>query len=67
MYFYVFFVIAIILYYNLVIIGDGGCGKTSILSSFLFQTFSNEYEPTVFENLSHQYTYNGQPRVLKLV
>ncbi|KAL6944309.1 Rho GTPase [Hanseniaspora osmophila] len=35
---------------KLVIIGDGSCGKTSLLHVFTLGKFPNEYQPTVFEN-----------------
>ncbi|CAL9733262.1 GTP-binding protein Rho1p [Monosporozyma servazzii] len=35
---------------KLVIIGDGACGKTSLLYVFTLGQFPQEYHPTVFEN-----------------
>lgn len=35
---------------KLVIIGDGACGKTSLLYVFTLGQFPKEYHPTVFEN-----------------
>lgn len=35
---------------KLVIIGDGACGKTSLLSVFTLGYFPTQYVPTVFEN-----------------
>ena len=31
------------------IVGDGACGKTSLLSVFSLGEFPSEYEPTIFE------------------
>lgn len=31
------------------IVGDGACGKTSLLSVFAMGEFPQEYEPTIFE------------------
>ncbi|CCE66250.1 hypothetical protein TPHA_0P00920 [Tetrapisispora phaffii CBS 4417] len=35
---------------KLVIIGDGACGKTSLLYKFTLGKFPEQYHPTVFEN-----------------
>lgn len=35
---------------KLLIVGDGECGKTSILSRFMDKEFPESYLPTVFEN-----------------
>lgn len=35
---------------KLVIVGDGGCGKTSLLYVFTLGEFPTQYHPTVFEN-----------------
>jgi Rho family protein len=35
---------------KLVIVGDGACGKTSLLCVFTLGEFPKEYHPTVFEN-----------------
>ena len=35
---------------KLVIVGDGACGKTSLLSVFVNNKFPEDYTPTVFDN-----------------
>jgi len=35
---------------KLVIVGDGACGKTSLLSVFTLGYFPKDYQPTVFDN-----------------
>jgi GTPase SAR1 family protein len=35
---------------KLVVIGDGACGKTSLLVAYKNGTFTSDYLPTVFEN-----------------
>ena len=35
--------------YKLVIVGDGACGKTSLLTVFKTGTFPTDYIPTIFE------------------
>ncbi|CAG8485687.1 4908_t:CDS:2 [Diversispora eburnea] len=38
---------------KLVVVGDGACGKTSLLNVFTRGRFPQNYEPTVFENYVH--------------
>ena len=35
---------------KVVIVGDGACGKTSLLQRFAEGSFNKEYVPTIFEN-----------------
>ncbi|KDR79460.1 hypothetical protein GALMADRAFT_223668 [Galerina marginata CBS 339.88] len=35
---------------KIVIVGDGACGKSSLLVKFALGDFPKEYEPTIFEN-----------------
>lgn len=35
---------------KIVIVGDSGCGKTSLFSSYVRGSFPSAYEPTIFEN-----------------
>jgi small GTP-binding protein len=36
--------------YKVVIVGDSGCGKTSLFASYIRGSFPSTYEPTIFEN-----------------
>lgn len=37
---------------KLVVVGDGGCGKTCLLTVYVEQRFPEEYVPTVFETIN---------------
>jgi len=51
---------------KLVIVGDGACGKTSLLCSFALGEFPREYQPTVFENYVAEIRLDGIPVQLAL-
>ncbi|KAL1922235.1 uncharacterized protein VTP21DRAFT_9774 [Calcarisporiella thermophila] len=53
-------------YRKLVVIGDGACGKTSLLNVFTRGYFPQVYEPTVFENYVHEMTIDGKTIELSL-
>ncbi len=45
---------------NLVIVGDGAIGKTSILSTFTTNEFPDEHKVTIFESHPAQIPVDGQ-------
>ncbi|KAL5633183.1 hypothetical protein ACGC1H_003621 [Rhizoctonia solani] len=45
---------------KIVVCGDGGCGKTSLLNVFTRGFFTQVYEPTVFENYVHDVKVDDQ-------
>jgi len=49
-----------------VIVGDGACGKTSLLCCFALGEFPKEYEPTIFENYVAEIRLDGRPVQLAL-
>lgn len=51
---------------KLVIVGDGGCGKTSLLYVFTLGEFPTQYHPTVFENYVTDCRIDGRPVQLAL-
>jgi Rho family protein len=51
---------------KLVIVGDGACGKTSLLCSFALGEFPKEYEPTVFDNYVAEIRLDDKPVQLAL-
>lgn len=51
---------------KLVIVGDGACGKTSLLSVFTLGYFPKDYNPTVFENFVTDVKIDGKPVQLAL-
>jgi len=51
---------------KLVIVGDGACGKTSLLSVFTLGYFPKDYVPTVFDNLVTDIRIDNKPVQLAL-
>lgn len=51
---------------KIVIVGDGACGKTSLLYVFTLGEFPTEYHPTVFENYATDCRVDGKPVRLTL-
>lgn len=51
---------------KLVIVGDGACGKTSLLYVFTLGEFPLQYHPTVFENYVTDCRIDGKPVQLAL-
>lgn len=51
---------------KIVILGDGACGKTSLLNVFTRGYFPKVYEPTVFENYIHDIFVDGKHITLSL-
>ena len=45
---------------KLVVVGDGACGKTSLLTVFGTGDFPDVYSPTVFENYVSDIVHKGQ-------
>ncbi|KAG7899384.1 hypothetical protein KL935_003694 [Ogataea polymorpha] len=51
---------------KIVIVGDGACGKTSLLYVFTLGEFPTEYHPTVFENYATDCRVDDKPVRLAL-
>jgi len=51
---------------NVVLVGDGGCGKTSLLYVFSRDEFPERYLPTVFETSVADIQVNGRTVELQL-
>ncbi|MCO5598674.1 hypothetical protein L7F22_052772 [Adiantum nelumboides] len=51
---------------KLVVVGDGACGKTSLLCVFALGEFPTQYEPTIFENYVAEIRLDGKPVQLAL-
>lgn len=51
---------------KLIAVGDGGCGKTSLLTVYTTAEFPRNYIPTVFETYVQDLTHNGRHVSLSL-
>jgi len=51
---------------KLVVVGDGGCGKTSLLQVFSGKPFDERYIPTVFQNFCAEVEVDGKVTELTL-
>lgn len=51
---------------KLVIVGDGACGKTSLLCVFAIGEFPREYQPTIFDNYVAEIRLDGKAVQLAL-
>ncbi|XP_073073596.1 rho-related GTP-binding protein RhoD isoform X2 [Manis javanica] len=51
---------------KVVLVGDGGCGKTSLLMVFADGAFPESYTPTVFERLTVNLQMKGKPVDLQI-
>uniref|UniRef100_A0A452QWM6 Ras homolog family member D n=1 Tax=Ursus americanus TaxID=9643 RepID=A0A452QWM6_URSAM len=51
---------------KVVLVGDGGCGKTSLLMVFAEGAFPESYTPTVFERLTVNLQMKGKPLNLQI-
>ncbi|ODV57976.1 Rho family protein ASCRUDRAFT_27426, partial [Ascoidea rubescens DSM 1968] len=52
---------------KLLIVGDGSCGKTSLLGTFVYNQFLTSYEPTAFEETSVPVTVERNNRTYEAI
>lgn len=51
---------------KIVVVGDGYCGKTSLLMQYATDAFPQDYTPTVFDNFAKTIMFEGTPYALGL-
>jgi Ras-related C3 botulinum toxin substrate 1 len=51
---------------RLVVVGDGFCGKTSLMYAYAHNAVPSDYVPTVFDNFTKLTTYGSAPVQLQL-
>ena len=51
---------------KLVVVGDGAVGKTSLLTVLKGEPFPERYVPTIFENYTQTYNYDGKNYTLHI-
>lgn len=45
---------------KIVVVGDGFCGKTSLIVAYTSGSFNERYVPTAFDDFSVEVTVNGE-------